>query len=99
MSENVYTPPPVTGYRALTQTEVDLMNKVKAQGQQLAALIAEVKEHIIKQRTAVRIEVAQAGEQLRLDWAEPERWAAIGRTHFQEGLMALTRAIAQPGSF
>ena len=27
------------------------------------------------------------------------RWIAIGRTHLQEGLMALTRAIARPNSF
>jgi len=29
----------------------------------------------------------------------PERWRAIANTHFQEGLMALTRAVAQPTSF
>lgn len=28
-----------------------------------------------------------------------QRWVAIGRTHLQEGLMALTRAIAKPTSF
>ena len=27
------------------------------------------------------------------------RWVSIGRTHLQEGLMALTRAIAKPTSF
>jgi hypothetical protein len=27
------------------------------------------------------------------------RWTAIGKTHLQEGLMALTRAIAQPEFF
>jgi len=30
--------------------------------------------------------------------ADP-RWVAIGRTHLQEGLMALTRAIAKPTFF
>lgn len=30
--------------------------------------------------------------------ADP-RWSSIGATHFQEGLMALTRAVARPGSF
>jgi hypothetical protein len=38
-------------------------------------------------------------EKARLNRAEPERWAAIARTHFQEGLMALTRAVAQPSGF
>lgn len=28
-----------------------------------------------------------------------QRWLAIGRTHLQEGLMALTRAIAKPTTF
>lgn len=35
----------------------------------------------------------------RFTSAEPQRWAAIAKTDFQTGLMALTRAIAQPGSF
>ncbi len=29
--------------------------------------------------------------------AEPQRWAAIGKTDIQTGLMALVRAVAQPG--
>lgn len=28
-----------------------------------------------------------------------KRWIAIGRTHLQEGLMALTRAVAKPDFF
>jgi hypothetical protein len=35
----------------------------------------------------------------RLQGAEPHRWRSIAKTHMQEGLMALTRAVAQPGSF
>ena len=49
-------------------------------------------------------EVARLREQAkaeiaRIDAAQPERWIAIANTHFQEGLMALTRAVAQPSSF
>jgi len=40
--EKEYTPPPVTGYRKLTQTEVDLMNKIKAKGDELGELVAEL---------------------------------------------------------
>jgi hypothetical protein len=29
--------------------------------------------------------------------AEPMRWAAIGKTDIQTGIMALVRAVAQPG--
>ncbi|EAB4417327.1 hypothetical protein D7B12_18015 [Salmonella enterica] len=35
---------------------------------------------------------------LRWQKAEPMRWAAIGRTDIQQGVMALVRAIAQPDS-
>ena len=28
-----------------------------------------------------------------------QRWVAIGATHFQQGLMALTRAVAKPDFF
>ena len=35
-------------------------------------------------------------EYRRFKQAEPHRWAAIGKTDIQTGLMALTRAIAQP---
>jgi len=28
-----------------------------------------------------------------------QRWVSIGRTHLQEGLMALARAVARPTSF
>lgn len=89
-----YTPPPITGYRVLTQTEVDLMNRIKAKGNELEALINEVREHITIQTTGAR-----DAELLRLLHTEPGRWASIGRTHLQEGLMALTRAVAQPTTF
>jgi hypothetical protein len=32
----------------------------------------------------------------RFNAAEPHRWAAIGKTDIQTGIMALVRAIAQP---
>lgn len=28
-----------------------------------------------------------------------QRWVSIGKTHLQQGLMALTRAVAQPTTF
>ena len=100
----------ITGYRDLSQAEIDLMNKVKAQGAVLQALMSEVNGHLQGQRSACTVTPDQngmvlptpadmLGEQMRLALAEPQRWASIARTHFQEGLMALTRAIAQPSSF
>jgi len=48
---------------------------------------------------AVKLKDKAAAELKRIDDAQPERWIAIANTHFQEGLMALVRALAQPGGF
>ena len=101
MTDKTYTPSPVTGYRSLTQTEVDLINQIKAMGARLEELSEIVKTHVAEQRDASHKlpETGRGMEQSRLDRANPERWIAISKTHFQEGLMALTRAVAQPTTF
>ena len=64
----------ITGYRELSQQEIDLMNMVKAAGVELGNTVA----------------------QLRANPEIDQRWVSIGATHMQEGLMALTRAVAKP---
>lgn len=86
----------ISGYRELSQVEIDLMNKVKAAGAVLEALLVEIREHHKAQRGASNEDQAELN---RLNAAEPERWCALGKTHLQEGLMALTRAVAQPKFF
>lgn len=66
----------ISGYRDLTQEEIDLMNEIKAMGPKLHELIDKcVERHA------------------------DERWIEIGKTHLQQGLMALTRSIAKPDFF
>jgi hypothetical protein len=67
----------ITGYRDLSQAEIDAMNEIKAMGEQIGELVKKLR--------------SQDG----LD----QRWVSIGATHMQEGLMAMTRGIAQPTSF
>lgn len=67
----------ITGYRDLTQAEIDTMNTIKAEGARLSGLVSMVRECPESDR----------------------RWAAIAETHLQQGLMALTRAVARPESF
>ena len=67
----------ITGYRELSQQEIDLMNMVKAAG----------------------VELGNTVEQLRANPEIDQRWVSIGATHMQEGLMALTRAVAKPEFF
>lgn len=87
----------ITGYRELSQEEIDLMNEIKAKGEELQAIVYKVYNNIQAQNKA-----AQDGDtevEKRLVFAEPARWASIGVTNLQTGLMALTRAVAQPTSF
>lgn len=35
----------ITGYRDLSQAEIDLMNKIKAKGAELGELVAELRSH------------------------------------------------------
>jgi hypothetical protein len=88
----------ISGYRELSQTEIDLMNKIKYLGPQLEDLTNEIKVHLAEQlRTAH--ETGGDAEVERIAQAEPFRWLAIGRTDLQTGLMALTRAVAQPNNY
>lgn len=82
--------PAIKGYRNLSQAEIDLMNEIKANGEQLRALITRVQHHISSQPDP---EVPHS------QVTNPMRWASIAQTDLQTGLMALTRAVAQPTSF
>lgn len=94
----------IKGYRDLSQYEIDLMNKVKAKGNELGELVSEVKNHIDNQRSQCCIveqciEVTNQDEYDRLCLAEPQRFAALAKSELQTGIMHLVRAIAQPEGF
>nr|MBN5162375.1 hypothetical protein [Stenotrophomonas maltophilia] len=78
----------ITGYRELTQAEIDLMNDIKAKGVELDALVKRLEDN----QARVTAEHGSGD-------TEPFRWISIGNTHLQQGLMALTRAVAKPESF
>ncbi len=90
MAEAIYTPPPVTGYRKLTQTEVDLMNKIKAKGDELGALVGEMRKCVASKNP---------DEPNPYPVVLDQRWVSIGATDLQTGIMALVRAVAQPTNF
>ena len=96
---DTFTQPKITGYRQLNETEAALMNEIKAKGSELEDLVVKVQDYLIKQAATAQREYVHKDDVRRLEIAQPARWAAIGRTHFQEGLMALVRAVAQPSSF
>ena len=88
----------IKGYRDLSQADIDLVNEIKSQGEALQALVAKVESHTRRQLDSLG--AAGDGEgSLRWSAAQPARWIAIARTDLQTGLMALTRAVAQPTNF
>ena len=84
----------ITGYRELSQKEIDLMNEVKALGVQMEAVLIKVNAHIADQWQSTGGDVND-----RIHNATPERFAALAKTEFQTGLMYATRAVAQPEFF
>jgi hypothetical protein len=78
----------IKGYRQLSDEEVALVNKIKDEGIKLEILINEVNA-----RQAVLIEAFGTPD------VEVYRWSEIAKTHFQQGLMALTRAVTKPETF
>lgn len=79
----------IKGYRELDQTEIDLMNRIKQKGVELGELVRELREH----------HPAHANDEEPPPPSLDQRWIAIGATHLQQGLMALTRAVARPDFF
>lgn len=73
----------IKGYRDLSQEEIDLMNQIKAKGEELGELVAQLDEKTMHPHPH------------HVD----KRWLSIGQTHLQQGLMALVRAVAKPESF
>lgn len=86
----------IKGYRELSQTEIDLMNRIKTAGAQMLSLQAELVASLNDYQTYLTVSVGDCGEVERFIAAEPFRWAEIGKTDIQTGIMALVRAVAQP---
>ncbi|MNX62797.1 hypothetical protein D3C86_937740 [compost metagenome] len=98
----------IKGYRDLSKEEIDLMNRIKAKGAELLALQTELAGRLstdsevkavaakASKRAAEDEGTPECVELRRFQAAEPQRWAAIGKTDIQTGIMALVRAVAQP---
>lgn len=61
--------------------------------------LTEADIEIINELKAKAEEVGAMVEGMTRTGAFDQRWVAIGRTHIQEGFMALVRAVAQPETF
>lgn len=89
----------ISGYRELSQEEIELMNKIKALGPVIEEVLNQVADHVVDQICATDNGGDDMEEYNRLTDADPHRWVNIAQSNLQQGLMALTRAVAQPTFF
>ncbi len=73
----------ISGYRDLSQAEIDKMNQIKALGAAVQQIITELE-----------LSAALPG-----GIEPDQRAAAIAKTHLQTGFMWLVRAVAKPQGF
>lgn len=83
--------PKVTGYRQLSESEVELMNEGKALAEACGAYIEKLRLH--PSASAPMSDAHRVGPPL------DHRWISIGATQLQQGFMAVIRGIAQPTTF
>lgn len=76
----------ISGYRDLSQAEIDMMNKIKAHANVCGELVEELK--------------AMSASKELTEIGQPDgRWVSIGATDLQTGFMALVRSIDKPTGF
>lgn len=79
----------ISGYRELTQQEIDLMNEAKELEAKCLALHKKIGDRLGDQ-------ALDPSDYKRLEASQGKRWHAIARTDIETGFMALVRSIAQP---
>lgn len=82
----------IKGYRDLSQEEIDLMNEVKAKGEELRALVAKIESVI-----ADKVEPPAPGMAHEAD--SPLYWLRYAEGSYRCATMYAVRAIAQPTSY
>jgi hypothetical protein len=73
----------VTGYRVLSQEEINLMNEVKHLANSVGVLVDKLNN------------LPESPDNRLID----RRWVSLGADDLQKGFMSLVRSIAQPNSF
>ena len=79
----------ISGYRELTQGEINLINRAKELEAECLKLQLEVQDKLIYSAN-------DPEEAARLVRSNANRWVSIAKTDIETGFMALVRSIAQP---
>ena len=75
----------ISGYRDLSQNEIDMMNAIKAKAEECRVLV-----DLLRLPATINTPDDQQADQ---------RWVSIGATQLQQGFMALVRSVAKPTTF
>jgi len=90
----------IKGYRALSQTEIDLMNRIKDHAEVTKALMGELQELREDDNAALHNSPLNKINGLTLeDLQESQRCLHLSKVNLQTGFMWLVRAVALPQSF
>ena len=85
----------ISGYRDLSQEEIDVMNEIKQEAEAVKVLVDKVFDRL-------DIEYEQASESQKVcleDILTARQWALTAKEDLQVGFMKLVRAIARPTTF
>jgi hypothetical protein len=97
----------ITGYRDLSQQEIDLMNEIKAKGEELRQLVAKIASVAIpplplipalapgEEQTMVEGKIAS----VETEADDPSYWLRYADGAFRTGIMYAVRAVAKPTSY
>lgn len=91
MPDEKLTGLPVSGYQAQSAEKVALVNEFKADEERLLRKLDE-----LRARNQRDFAIIPDGANGKLGAHFDPRWLAVAQTHFQEGFMALNRAVFQP---
>ena len=96
----------ITGYRELSQAEIDTMNEIKAKGEELRALVAKIGQLIQPPLPAIAptdVGDVVVGELISTpveqEADDPMYWLRYAESSFRCGVMYAIRAVAQPTSY
>lgn len=85
----------ISGYRELTETEIELMNKIKEKEREVLKLIKQVHEYN-KAVVAYALDNPGTEEAKDIMDAESMRWCVTAKTDIEKGFMCLVRSVARP---
>ena len=90
----------IKGYRDLTKKEIELINKIKIQGEELKSIITELRDLRLEQdntliTSTLRIVDGLSEEQVNESYSN----LSTAEDYLKTGMMWLTRSVALPDSF